>query len=244
MKARLSRTGEHLRNEVLESFPPSHLVRTWGRVDSVGVWLPRNCFAGAHLRLPTSKQGGQCALLISCAGCGASPRSLASLRQSLRAPSVPHSLLSSQLRLQGPRLRATALSPTAVGHAARCSAGSLPPSLPHLFRTEPSGSPAAHFPPAPSHLCRLSFLRQGPIAAAPSSPAFLQGCSTCPAPRDSQPGAGHHPDCRLQGSPSGQTRCISYKRVASTLGVYILGSIQSVMQGNHHLKRYMHHCSL
>ena len=126
-------------------------MRTWGRVDSVGVWLPRNCFAGAHLRLPTSKQGGQCALLIRCAGCGACSRSLASLRQPLRAPSVPHSLLSSQLRLQGPRLRVTTLSPH-CGQARcplfrRLSTSLIPSPVPHgtlwilsysLFsRTEP-----------------------------------------------------------------------------------------------------------
>lgn len=216
-------------------------MRTWGRVDSVGVWLPRDCFAGAHLRLPTSKQGGQCPLLISCAGCGACPRSLASLRQSLRAPSVPHSLLSSRLRLQGPRLCHNTGAPAEVRQTARCSDSLLTPSPPHLSRTEPSGSSVTHFSPKSSHLC-LSFFstsRAHHCSPPPALPSCRAAASALP-PETVNLVPGHHPDCCLQGSPSGQTGYISYKLVASTVGVYILGPIQTVMQGNYHLKRYMH----
>lgn len=153
---------------------------------------------------------------------------------STQPPVLPASTPGTQTTCHNtePPLRAGTLPavPTALylPHPLTCSARN--PLDPQLLTFLPNRATSAF----------LSFLRQGPITAAPSSPAFLQRCSTCPAPRDSQPGAGHHPDCRLQGSPSGQTGYISYKLVASTLGVYILGPIQTVMQGNHHLKRYMH----
>ena len=90
------------------------------------------------------------------------------------------------------------------------------------------------FSTSPAHHC-------SPLPALPSCRAAASALP--PETADLLP--GHHPDCCLQGSPGGQTGYIAYKLTASTLGVYILGPIQNVTQGNHNL-RHTHpsvHCS-
>lgn len=201
----------------------------------------------AHLRLPTSKQGGGSVSCSSAAqAVGLAPgswpacNSLQSTFSSTQPPVLPAS------STPGTQALSQHWSPAEVGQTAHCSDSSLTPSALHLSCAEPSGSSVTHFFPKSSHLCS-SFLSMSPAhhcsPLQPCLPAELQHLP-CPERADLLP--GHHPDCCLQGSRSWKTGYISYKLVASTLGVYILGPIQHVMQGNHNLKRHTQpsvHCS-
>ena len=160
-------------------------MRTRAHVDGGGgVWLPRNCFPGAHLRLPTSKQGGGricCSSAAQAVGLapGAWP-ACDSLSEHLQfhTASCPPGFIDSRdpdtVTTLEPPLRSTSrplfrqlsdsLVPSPVLHGAlRILSGAL-------------------FSQIEQSLLFFLFYVTGPSLQSPSSPAFLQSCSICPAP--------------------------------------------------------------